>query len=554
MPPGPPKKPGELPPHPATVAQRKQPFGARLEKPPHLAAAVQPRAAPGEQATKVLPPHPATVVQAKRPLGARLERPLHPATLPMGGTVQRKGAEARRPPHPATAGRALPPPPATAQPAQVPSEGHAADASSPGVAQPYLAAAGVAVGGWFGSLPGAIVGGAAGMLLDHAWSAWGEYTKRTAMTQAFSTITQNLGYVTTACVRQALAAAAPAARDALVNVVVAANGATARAYALVQGLFGGAVLANPTQVQLRGLIAQIDANTLVNGWGLAGTSDPRNDNLGHATAKLIVHSFTPYAPMNAGGVPGGLNAYIDNAVVTGVHGKVAVRTCAAYLDNAAHPGGNYCLSTSLIGKVQRGTIGPVGIILNVPAWNLLLIGPRDLNIDNGAFGAWAPDRLCAGQTAPRQISANGDSTSLEAIEAHTPAQLIAATHNYSELGVIGPVCLRGTAPVVTGIFVVVKNGNLCEDGGYLDQATITMIDDDPVSANYRVMLHKSYYRNIGQLAVTSMVDRIAQASGRHNIPIVTIDNPTTSLPESDVALADLTGNGGAWNGLNVIAF
>ncbi len=81
------------------------------------------------------------------------------------------------------------------------------------------------------------------------------------------------------------------------------------------------------------------ANDTVNGWGTNDTSDPGNDDLTQATAKLIVYAFTPYAVMDANGVPAALNNYVDNAVVTGLNGKVGVRTCAAFLDNAAHPGG-----------------------------------------------------------------------------------------------------------------------------------------------------------------------------------------------------------------------
>jgi hypothetical protein len=532
MPPSPPDKPfRDLPPHPARVAQRKQPFGASFERPPHPAAVVQPRAAPGERAGKALPPH--------------------PATMPMISTVQPRAAEERQPPHPAIAERSPSSPPAAARPAQAPSDARAPDSDAT-TAQPYLMSAGAAIGAYFGAFPGFVIGGALGALLEYGWGA---YARRQAMAQAFSTIAENLGYVAVACVRHALATAAPAALAARIAAVVAANGAIARAYTLVQGLFGGPVIPNPTQGQLRALINLIDANILVNGWGSTGTSDPRNDNLNVGTAKLIVHAFTPYALMNDGAVPAPLNAYRDNAVVTGIPGRVAVRTCAAYLQNAAHPGGNYCLSTSLIGKVRRNTIGPVGIVLNVPAWNLLLIGPRDLNIDNGAFGAWTPFRLCAGQVAPRQISANGTQTSLEAIEAYTPDQLIAATHNYNELGVLGPVCLRGTEPVVTGIFVVVKNGRLCEDGGYMDQAVIDAIDPNPASVNHRIMRHKSYYRHIGQLGGgMTMTNRIAQSAARHRIPIVVINNPHTNLPESNVALAGLTANGGAWHGLTVVNF
>ncbi len=187
--------------------------------------------------------------------------------------------------------------------------------------------------------------------------------------------------------------------------------------------------------------------------------------------------------------------------------------------------------------------------MNVPVWNLLLIGPRDLNIDNGAFGAWTATRLAGGQQNAQEISENGTQTSLEAIEAYTPTQLIAATTAYSELGVMGGNCLRGTAPTVTGIFVVVKNGNLCEDGGYMPQNLIDMVDANQHGQNHQLMRHKSYYRGVGQFGVTSMVDRIAASANQHGIPIVVINNPNTNLPESDVQLATLTANGGAWHGL-----
>ena len=423
----------------------------------------------------------------------------------------------------------------------------------PAAAQARFMGLGMLAGGYIGNIPGFLLGGAIGGLVDYGLSVREASLQRAAMADAFDGITQNLGYVATAYARQELAGLQDGARNTLVERIVAADTRVKRAYFLVQGLFGGTIRAVPSQQQLAGLITQMGANAAVNGWSTDGTSDPRNDDLSQAHAKLIVHSFTPFARMNANGVPNALNAYVDNAVITGVHGKVGVRTCASYLANAAHPGGSYCLSTSLIGKAQKGTIGPVGIILNVPVWNLLLIGPRDLNIDNGAMGNWTPTRIAGGQQNAREISENGTQTSLEALEAYTPAQLIAATTNYSELGVMG-TCLRGTAPTVTGIFVVVKNGYLCEDGGYLPQATLDLIDPTGQSQDYQMARQNSYYRGIGQLGATSMVDRIANSANQHGIPVVVINNPATNLPQSTIQLTTLTNHGGAWANITVHNF
>jgi hypothetical protein len=94
------RKKGALPPHPATVVQRRQaPFGAPRALPPHPATVVQRREAP-LGAPRALPPHPATVVQ-------RRQAP-HQATM-LGGS---------RPPHPAKVAQ----PRATVQRAQVAEE------------------------------------------------------------------------------------------------------------------------------------------------------------------------------------------------------------------------------------------------------------------------------------------------------------------------------------------------------------------------------------------------------------------------------------------------
>ncbi|XYI02611.1 hypothetical protein ACMHYB_23800 [Sorangium sp. So ce1128] len=91
-------QPISRPPHPATVAQPKAPFGAPAARPPHPATVAQPKVPFGAPAAR--PPHPATVAQPKVPVGAPAARPPHPATV-----AQPKvpiGTHAARPPHPAT--------------------------------------------------------------------------------------------------------------------------------------------------------------------------------------------------------------------------------------------------------------------------------------------------------------------------------------------------------------------------------------------------------------------------------------------------------------------
>ena len=74
-----------LPPHPATVVQKKPAFGTPAARPPHPATVVQKKPAFGAPAAR--PPHPATVVQPKPAFGAPAGRPPHPAMV-----VQRKPA------------------------------------------------------------------------------------------------------------------------------------------------------------------------------------------------------------------------------------------------------------------------------------------------------------------------------------------------------------------------------------------------------------------------------------------------------------------------------
>jgi hypothetical protein len=85
----------DLPPHPATVAQPKRPFGGGIAaRPPHCATVLQGKAAPRKGAGKVLAPHPATVAQPKRPFGGGIAaRPPHPATMVQPGVLQRRLVE-----------------------------------------------------------------------------------------------------------------------------------------------------------------------------------------------------------------------------------------------------------------------------------------------------------------------------------------------------------------------------------------------------------------------------------------------------------------------------
>ncbi|WP_437278146.1 hypothetical protein WME90_44135 [Sorangium sp. So ce375] len=100
-----------LPPHPATVAQRREaPFGGAKALPPHPATVAQRREAPFGGA-KTLPPHPATVAQRREaPFGGAKTLPPHPATVAQRREAPFGGAKTL-PPHPALARRAPAGPP-----------------------------------------------------------------------------------------------------------------------------------------------------------------------------------------------------------------------------------------------------------------------------------------------------------------------------------------------------------------------------------------------------------------------------------------------------------